>query len=247
VLSLPSFTWTPLPATDFYAQVDAACARVGEKYMFTFTNNPKVNGKVIAGEERVCTGKLDYQLLDLSMGIWTRDYKAGQRYTVPEVVYNKIGGNGEGGATLVEPKAGFVSKSLADAFNIKRGDNKDVESGGSNSPHTGGEKSKEIAGGAIAGIVIGVVAAIALVGVIIFLVRKKRNARARRVDAEGPHEVYGYVPGEANKNTIRAEMGPQEQRVYEVDGTTTAASEFLTELDGYQRPRPESMAKTGLH
>ncbi|RPA84163.1 hypothetical protein BJ508DRAFT_412880 [Ascobolus immersus RN42] len=256
VLSIPSFTWTQLPATPFNTQVDLACGKVGQKYMFAFTNNPVVNGKVLAGNERECTGKLDYQLLDLSAGDWTREYKAGQEYTVPKAIYSKIGGDEKGGATLVTPKGGFVNDAMTDLFKIKRSDGA-VQGGSSNSDGSSSpgssSASKGMSGGAIAGIVIGAIAAFALVAVILFLVRKKkRNARKTvNSDSDGPHEVYGYVPGEGNKPTVRAEAGPQVEQVYEADGTTTAAMSELagnravSELDGYAREPPayNSMAK----
>ncbi|RPA86714.1 hypothetical protein BJ508DRAFT_410917 [Ascobolus immersus RN42] len=212
VLSLPSFTWTKLDsALGFIPKIDTPCALVGEKYMFALATAPE------GVYTSLCSDKMDYQLLDLTTGSWIREFKAGQKYKVPEAIYSIIGGDENGKATLIKPENGFVSKAMGEVFGVQEpGLGKGGSNPGENSKPGSSSDGGGIGAGAIAGIIVGAVALVSIVVVVLWLLRRRKRKRESDVL---PHEA---------ENTARVSELYGKEGPVEADGTSTARSGLLS-------------------
>ncbi|RPA86379.1 hypothetical protein BJ508DRAFT_411527 [Ascobolus immersus RN42] len=180
VLSLPAFHWVKV-GTSPDPRERMTCQLAGNgKYLVRFGGTSKDDNMA------ECDNDKGAQLLDLSTLKWGYDFKEEGGYEVPEKVYSIIGGDKTGNGNFTVPKAGF-SKGLDELFVTQ----KQVVDPSNNSTSDAPAKetddtSSGIGGGAIAGIVVGVVAFIALIGLIFFLVRR-RKTKSARYDAENSH------------------------------------------------------------
>lgn len=108
-------------------------------------------------------------------------------YSLPQKVVDVIGGNTQGGATKLDPDEGWSSPALAGLFR------RSATNGGSN--NNGGSSSSGLSGGAIAGIVIGVLAALALLGLLaFFLMRRRRNRNGNAYAATSTGDGHSELP-----------------------------------------------------
>ena len=195
VLSLPSFSWTKLDsALGFIPKIDTPCALVGKKYMFALATAPE------GVYSTLCSDKMDYQLLDLTTGKWVREFKAGEVYKVPDALYSIIGGDQEGNATLIEPENGFVNAAMVELF----GDEQGLGTNSTAIEKSGSGTGKSIGAGPIAGIVVGAIALLALIGLVLWLMRRRKtrkDAIVQEVDNNVVSELYGKhtaIPVEAD-------------------------------------------------
>ncbi|RPA73807.1 hypothetical protein BJ508DRAFT_45122 [Ascobolus immersus RN42] len=240
VLSLPAFHWVNLRA-DLPAGIsDAACGKVGERYLFSFGGRDSETpiGGDVACDEREGAVKL----LDLAEGKWVEEYKAGD-YEVPQAVYRAIGGDGKGGAKMVAPRGGWVDDGLKEVLAIKAvtpelgtskpGLGSSGESGSDGQTLAGAkEESSGLSGGAIGGIVGGIIAALALVGVVFFLVKRRKRAGHQGVpssSSSGVNELEARG-GAAEYYTYKAPLGTgteySDGQAVEKDGSGTVRTEL---------------------
>ncbi|CAK7212564.1 hypothetical protein SBRCBS47491_001509 [Sporothrix bragantina] len=118
VLSLPSFTWTKVYASD-----DAAAhGRAGHQCVTPYPDQMFVVGGYTpqAGNGVGCLGGGVVQLFNLSSAEWMSSYTPTKwsKYSVPDAVVKVIGGSGTGGATVTSPAAsgGWAATGLKSVF-----------------------------------------------------------------------------------------------------------------------------------
>ncbi|KAF8466025.1 hypothetical protein BDZ91DRAFT_218015 [Kalaharituber pfeilii] len=115
ILSLPSFTWIGPVAMGGMDAVggstkleDHRCAVMQNRYMVVY------QGREWGEQGYVCNRNRGIRLFDLQSMEWTTRYEFSNDpapYRVPKVVYDVIGGDENGGATLTLPKA-YVDPTL---------------------------------------------------------------------------------------------------------------------------------------
>jgi len=106
VLSIPSFQWIQISNSSENTRVGHACKRVNEHYMLSYLGlgpNP-------------CDDYGGIRFLDMNTGIFTTQMTVGESYTVPQKVYEAIGGDKQGNAVNVAPSTGFDDNGLRELF-----------------------------------------------------------------------------------------------------------------------------------
>ncbi|KAJ9602832.1 hypothetical protein H2200_012612 [Cladophialophora chaetospira] len=187
ILSIPSFRWIPVGSTSV-PRLGPACALLEERYMLTYGGvthlSDVANGTV--AYEPCDTAQSGLRLYDLTMFAWTGQYEvAPGNYTaaVPSKIFNVIGGGPSGAATMTAPGGGFDDSVLSTVFAVAAASASSatkstlasitatafstagISSGGSS--HTGA---------IVGGVVGGVLGPSLLVGVVVYIQRRKREA-----------------------------------------------------------------------
>ncbi|KAF3287471.1 hypothetical protein TWF970_007196 [Orbilia oligospora] len=166
-LSLPSFTWSPIQANSPILapgpgpRLHASCDIVNNHILAVFGGR-----NFDGGDSRNCdTDGNALFLYNLNTFEWLESYDSGDReaYRVPRSVFNDIGGNSSGFATLTSPPGGFSDPEMTTLFALTT-PTSPVESGGESNTNVGA-----IAGGTVAGVVV--VIGLAL---LIFFIRRRR-------------------------------------------------------------------------
>ncbi|KAL8651289.1 MAG: hypothetical protein Q9210_003334 [Variospora velana] len=110
ILSIPSFTWTKVYQGNS-GRYGHTCLRAGYRTMLSVGGAPTTNET---------TGPCDWQtkginVFDLSNITWSSKYVNSTKkdYEVPAKVIARIGGNGQGNATVKAPAEGFAASGLA--------------------------------------------------------------------------------------------------------------------------------------
>ncbi|KAF3921977.1 hypothetical protein ABW20_dc0104016 [Dactylellina cionopaga] len=206
-LSIPSFTWVKL--SDDVTSNSAAKPRNGDLAWF----------------------------FDLNLLEWSIQISGGEPedYRVPQPVFEAIGGNAEGGATLTQPPGGFTQQNMTTVFaafatSTTSGSPTSITT---SSETTTGASSKDpgssISGGAIGGIVVGAIAGIALIAIgVWFFLRKRRQPIPELATPEPPpppgglrppHKGYGsnYPPSELGYTPVLPMELHGEQNVPKVE------------------------------
>lgn len=111
VLSVPSFTWTNVYTGD------STRARIGHKCFAVYPDQMFVIGGVLSQDPTKCLGSDIIQVFNLNSLLFQDTYSplTWSNYTVPSVITAKIGGNGQGGATVTAPSA-WNDSALATVF-----------------------------------------------------------------------------------------------------------------------------------
>ena len=116
ILSVPSFMWMK------FATGNAKHGRAGHRCIKPYPDQMFVVGGQASFPESAPALCLDggiIQIFNLSSGDWMDSYdpKKWYNYTVPEMIVQMIGGNGDGGATQTAPTPnGFANSSLNAVF-----------------------------------------------------------------------------------------------------------------------------------
>lgn len=113
VLSVPSFVWTKVySGTANHARAGHKCVKPYPDQMFVIGGYPPATGNTLS-----CVENGIVQLFNLSSATWMTSYDptVWSNYSVPAAIYQKIGGNGAGGAKQL-PSA-WSDQSLATIFN----------------------------------------------------------------------------------------------------------------------------------
>ncbi|RPA74448.1 hypothetical protein BJ508DRAFT_418606 [Ascobolus immersus RN42] len=205
-LTLPSFQWlrlpTPIPSGPLASHT---CNLIGnDRYILTYGGDTSLSE---TDTSQRCQKSGPINLFDLVENKWTTSYRidtaasGSTEYRVPAALSRLLGGDARGGATVREPKDGFVSDTLAELFAVpglpasvrangtlpedlkeELATDLDESSGdstapGISSPGTTTESSSGISGGAIAGIVIGAIAGIVLIALIFWLIARRKRGK----------------------------------------------------------------------
>ncbi|KAK6523334.1 hypothetical protein TWF281_001313 [Arthrobotrys megalospora] len=228
-LSLPSFTWSliqansPILAPGPGPRLQSSCNVINDHILAIFGGR-----NWDGGDSRYCdTNGNALFLYNLNTFEWLEEYNSSDReaYKVPAAVYNDIGGNSSGFATVTAPAGGFSDPDMTALFSLTT-PTSPVESGGGGSRTNVGA----IAGGTVGGV-------IAIVGLILLFLffRRRRN---------GPIPVP--PPGDdPRKDTINGafEIGnsnnQSQNASYEVNGTPVPYGGPAMEVQGQEvKPPP---------
>jgi hypothetical protein len=116
ILSIPSFTWFKVVSGEAsHARAGHVCAKPYPDQMIV------VGGYTsLAGDNIDCLRPGFVQVFNLSNLTWISGYDPTiwSNYSVPEIIFNMIGGDATGGATQTEPTpSGFANDKLSSLFN----------------------------------------------------------------------------------------------------------------------------------
>lgn len=114
VLSLPSFTWNKV------SDARTGKARAGHKCVMPYPDQMLVIGgnRPQSGNTYNCLTEI-VQLFNVSSATWLDSYDptVWSDYSVPSVVFEAIGGDGSGGATVTKPSS-WDDSALGDVFQV---------------------------------------------------------------------------------------------------------------------------------
>ncbi|KAF2262743.1 hypothetical protein CC78DRAFT_582331 [Lojkania enalia] len=172
VLSIPSFTWTPIFQNGASPRWGHNCHVAGKRQMVTVGGNITNTG--------VCDWELKgVAFLDMSTVTWGSVFLSNQTdYTVPTKVLPATGGTISGAATIKEPEEGWTDPGLKTVFDTPR--KWGSESSPTATPAATGGKSNI---GAIAGGVVGGVVGLAVLAGLLFFWKRRHDKE------KGPHEL----------------------------------------------------------
>ncbi|KAF2091345.1 hypothetical protein K490DRAFT_52570 [Saccharata proteae CBS 121410] len=235
VLSIPSFVWIKVNATDDPDLTsDPNSGRHRHKCHVYEDAQMLVLGGVV---ESNATARNDYcnstdhppvKVLDTSTYAWQTEFQPNKSYTVPDIVTNVIGGNSSGNATLLHPLGGFNSTILSTIFThtVPR-DNytspAHVSPTTSTTPTSTPSPSSSSSSnaGAIAGGIVGGIAGLALIAAALILYRR-RSVRKKKAAA---------AAAAAGDDDATAELSPYSAR-HEVESSPASPR------DGVLGPEP---------
>ncbi|KAK6351391.1 hypothetical protein TWF718_004551 [Orbilia javanica] len=232
-LSIPSFTWTKL-SDDIDSNVAAApryspsCNLMKKHTMVVFGGNRVIGGSTYNFPQCDTEGRLAF-FFDLNLLEWSSVISGDEpeEYRVPQMIYDTIGGDANGGATLTQPPGGFnqagmstvfaafaAATSTAPASTTTTSTVETTSSAPSSSP--------AISGGAIGGIVAGAIIVIALIAIgIWFYLRKRREPRDLATPLPPPPPTDPYKGWIQNPSELQ---GPYVQPRIELHGNYNVAN-----------------------
>jgi hypothetical protein len=114
VLSVPSFMWMKVKSgTPSHGRAGHKCVKPYPDQMFVIGGYPS-----LAGESLSCLEGGVIQIFNLSSLEWIENYdpKVWSNYSVPEMIYDMIGGTGTGSATQTAPSASVSSNATLNAL-----------------------------------------------------------------------------------------------------------------------------------
>lgn len=223
VLSIPSFQWINVSArspnldatlssnpSDRSGRDHPQCAVYKDRRMLVLGGILRIDNN--EQNLRGCDDDLPaLRALDLSTFQWTKNWDPSPPpYTVPEEVFRLIGGNGQGGATVMQPDGGFNDSALTGIFAqvAPRYSPPVAASTGpglvpdsppeNNSDNNRGGSSTAPSAATIAGSVIGGIAILALIATGIFFLLRRR--RKRRQSQQSPPVAWDGSPQEMSSN-----------------------------------------------
>ncbi|KAJ9282659.1 hypothetical protein DTO021C3_9277 [Paecilomyces variotii] len=205
ILSLPSFTWTKIFQGNS-PRYGHTCNMVGARQMITIGGAN--DSDLLRGCDWETKGVAIYDLTALT---WGSVYNAfAPKYQVPSLLYQVIGGSGNGSANVTAPVNGFSSSALAKLFQY---------SGPSVTDGSGSDERKSgISGGAIAGAVVGSIAGAALIaGLALFFALRRRRA------THGHQRGYGTTDPKDDNESSAISRNPDQR-------AELASNQCLSEL-----------------
>ncbi|KAF2795863.1 hypothetical protein K505DRAFT_238999, partial [Melanomma pulvis-pyrius CBS 109.77] len=118
VLSLPQFVWTQVSA-GAKPTSGRACQLVGKRQMLAMGGNCNVTSK----RDVPCKpGDNNVVVFEMTTLKWSPLFvKEDKEYRVPRAVYEWIGGDGFGNATMMRPEGDFSNQGLAEMFGMSLG------------------------------------------------------------------------------------------------------------------------------
>ncbi|EXJ67811.1 uncharacterized protein A1O5_09157 [Cladophialophora psammophila CBS 110553] len=281
ILTLPAFHWIPV-TTSSVPRSAPACAVVVDRYLVTYGGmHQTIEWPIPARYDWPCDqAQSGLRLFDLTHLEWTSTYEAppeqsfsvtskfsttSNLYAIPSQVYNIIGGNAGGGATMTAPTAGFATNTaLASIFanaikvsgspsntasaatpsiNSSNTPSATTSATGTGSTATGSHSSHSHAGAIAGGVVGGVGGLVAIVASLTWFGRRGRQ-KTSFPDAlevsKGPHEVDGKSSQRVN-STRPYEVGGNER--HEADGSERCGADGSErhEADGKQTAKPADL------
>lgn len=114
VLSLPSFTWTKVnEGKSLHARAGHRCFKPYDDQMMVFGGDTSRDGSSIK-----CLDGGPIVTFNLSSAEWMDEYHPDKYddYAVPTKVSDKIGGDGAGAATMVQPSPSWATRALGEVF-----------------------------------------------------------------------------------------------------------------------------------
>ncbi|KAG0126477.1 hypothetical protein HOY82DRAFT_110900 [Tuber indicum] len=231
-LTMPYFQWFPVGSTGEpdRGRSGTSCQTIGGQLAMVRGRADQIDRGDPNG------GSYFYDMTNLT---WSQKYQPSE-YRVPKTIYDVIGGNGQGGATITGPAddknfAGGLGKLFAAAASNTSSPSPNASSisGGS------GESSTSSSTGAIAGGVVGGVAGLAAIGAGIWMLLRRRRKSAETAmeggamvgsqenSLMGMHK-HSLAPGYDGGSPARYEMDsvPVQQPVHELDNTGVQGGKY---------------------
>ena len=204
VLSLPSFRWIRVTHDSDLRQRHQCHLLGGHTMLVVGGVQPGFDDKQPSdstGCDRLGKFPQGLGLFSLNTHTWTTDYDpmtGSTPYQIHSNISAVIGGNENGGATLQTPVAGFMQKELGSLFGARPEPN--------NTATAASSTKKSLSGGAIAAIVSGIVATVALAigAMLLWLFRRSRRQQPRTISAPLPLRPTFY--SELNGSTEPKEL-----------------------------------------
>ncbi|KAG0644249.1 hypothetical protein HOY80DRAFT_165609 [Tuber brumale] len=224
-LTMPYFHWVPVGSTGApeHGRTATTCQTIGgQLVMVRGRGNQKNRGDTNGGT----------YFYDMTNLTWSLKYQPSE-YRVPKTIYDVIGGNGQGGATITSPVddrsyiegLGKLFAAAANRANSPSPNNGSSNSaGGGSSSSAGGGSSSSTGGGIshstgsiVGGVIGGITALAAIVAGILTLLRHYR--RSADVAKEREARAGGMEVGTGRNWPWRYEIDsvPVPQPVYELD------------------------------
>lgn len=174
-LSLPSFTWTRL-RHDYDDREYHTCHVIGQNQIMT------IGGAHAANDNSNCDWELQsVAIFDTAVNNWGSKFDPAEGpYVLPRLLYQTIGGNGTGGATLKSPINGWSNPNISRLFDsaaLNSTGPSNATTGNYTTPPSplassnGDSKSHKLGAGGIAGIVIAAVVFVIAVVAIVYKLR----------------------------------------------------------------------------
>ncbi|KAI1748219.1 hypothetical protein F4782DRAFT_543001 [Xylaria castorea] len=217
VLSLPSFTWTRLsPGDPSHARAGHQCLTPYPDQMVTVGGYRSAKGGAF-----LCLDGGILQVFNLTAGEWLSSYDPNNwnKYGVPEMIHNKIGGDYAGGATVTAPTPSWAATQLASVFATKYPTSKITSyfpyssQGPGNETRGDWDGGKQGGGGTpswvapVLGVVLGLVFLTAIaVGILLYRRRSLLRKKNSGTDSSGADERHHYIRTWLNNNN--AEKAP---------------------------------------
>lgn len=218
ILSIPSFTWTSVWKVGETPRYGHNCHRAGKRQIIT------VGGK---GRYRCDWEKKGLAFLDLTTLAWGSVFNGEQPdYTVPQNVWDATNGNGDGKATIGEPKQGWTEEGLGQVFRKSRytiPSTWDLSS--EPKPDVPDDekqkKKKKTSVGVIAGSVIGGLIGVSLIARILFIIHCQRVQTRKSMENHSDEDSHSRdSDSDGNSN------GDEGEKTHELPGAN------LVELAG---------------
>ncbi|OLN83698.1 Kelch repeat-containing protein-like protein 6 [Colletotrichum chlorophyti] len=222
ILSLPGFVWKKANYTSRYPRDCQSCVVAGQRQMISFGGIDRMGGKgnsvtFFNSEDPLPQG---LGVFDLTTLEWKDEYDAAAAsYETPEIVKSWYD---DGNLANVE-----YSSDVAALFKQSNTGSSETEPGSGSSSDDSGSSSTNT--GAIAGGVVGGVAGAALIGLAIWLLRRRKQKK---------------VPGAGEAGPVEAPSNTQQYQVYSPvpPSTTLAPSELQGEYrDHSVTDKPKTM------
>ncbi|KAI2625785.1 hypothetical protein GGR54DRAFT_514111 [Hypoxylon sp. NC1633] len=277
VLSIPSFRWIKVDDSNNPDLLgDATPGRNRHKCDVwnetqLIVSGGQVNSKSNVGKFSLINENLNercnktyppIKVLDTSTYTWRTQFDPSLEYTVPGAVTAIIGGNSSGGATLKSPSSGWASDDLDGIFKqtVPRnlyvyGSNSNTSSPSSPTPtgtsQNDDQATNKLSGGAIAGIVVGCVAGVAiLAGALLWY--RRRKASAQRTETGNVPLMEGpswQKPELDSVNAARYELGTQPFLGHEVHGEDAPGSvrKYASPVELADSSRPAELGDQTPH
>jgi len=214
VLSIPSFTWTPIFTDGASPRWGHNCHIAGNRQMIT------VGGNISN------TGTCDWEVkgvavLDMSNVTWGSVFLSNQSaYQIPQALLSVTGGNKMGGGTVKEPSKGWTDPGLKTVFATARKTTTVTPP-----PINSNVAKKSSIAGPVAGGVAGGVLVLALLVGIFFFLRRRRNRK------NAPNELHSdSMP--LGENRGFGASGREKDSQYELQA--------VNERDPVELPGPEA-------
>ncbi|KAK5655592.1 hypothetical protein OQA88_5523 [Cercophora sp. LCS_1] len=201
ILSLPGFVWTKVIESPGGRRAEHTCVPVGKRQVLSIGGlNPYLNSWTT--QDPAAQGLMVFDMVDMK---WADSYNAdAAAYKAPKPVeewYSK------GSLNDVTWSSGDVQRLFAAATDQNPGSGSDGSGSGSSDPNTSDSGSKSSPVAAIAGGVVGGLIGVALVGVLVwFLIRRKKRSQDigythASTAPTGPNELGSERPNEMSSET----------------------------------------------
>ncbi|KAL6230737.1 hypothetical protein BDW75DRAFT_244529 [Aspergillus navahoensis] len=238
VLSIPSFHWIRVNSDNKKIWIKHKCQLVaGHTLLSVGGTVPTDDSEYDPTKENCASGDFTngLALFNLNNHTWHGNYDPSDRdeYAIHSSITKVIGGNSTGGATVIEPESKFNGTDVASMFEAARKkatvslfpSSDPFSSSSSSASESAPESARGFSKRAIAGIVVGVIAAIAIIGTVTFYVKRHRHGPTNHKnpkhvvfrDGFGPAELYGdqgqLGPAELHGKHRPPELDGEFQRV----------------------------------
>lgn len=250
ILSIPSFMWMRVtPGNSGHARAGHRCIKPYPDQMMVIGGYTAMTGDAFS-----CLNNSIIQLYNLSSTSWIDSYDPAvwSNYTVPEMIYNMIGGGPLGGATEMSPSSGaWANTSMAPIFGtgydmskVKNWYPYAIQSKANTTRGTVPVSTSQSSSGLpswvapVLGVVLGLIV-LSVIAIAFILWKRRKFLRAQSESGTGSsevsrHRIMSWVRGaDVKAATVTSEDVPSSP-YDDVDSNTTAQHTIVSEAGGNQ-------------